>query len=58
MAFALPAGLSADKQLLVEGKDSNYYNMLAVNAEMKDDPRVQKLYKIDPQNMKDFLQEK
>lgn len=59
MAFALPAGLSADKQLLVEGKDSNYYNVLAVNAEMKDDPRVQKLYKIlTSQNMKDFLQEK
>lgn len=32
-AFALPAGLTADKQLLVEGKDSAYYNVLAVKAE-------------------------
>jgi D-methionine transport system substrate-binding protein len=43
LAFALPAGLTADKQLLVEGKDSAYYNVPAVKAEMKDDPRVQKL---------------
>jgi len=59
LAFALPAGLSADKQLLVEGKDSAYYNVLAVKAEMKDDPRVQKLYKIlTSQDMKDFIQTK
>ena len=59
LAFALPAGLSADKQLLVEGKDSAYYNVLAVKAGMKDDPRVQKLYKIlTSQDMKDFLQTK
>lgn len=32
--------------------------MLAVKAEMKDDSRVQKLYKIlTSQDMKDFLQE-
>ncbi|QDG66467.1 hypothetical protein NIBR502772_09810 [Pseudarthrobacter sp. NIBRBAC000502772] len=44
--------------MLVEGKDSAYYNVLAVKAEMKDDPRVQKLYKIlTSQDMKDFLQE-
>jgi D-methionine transport system substrate-binding protein len=59
LAFALPAGLSTDKQLLVEGSDSAYYNVLAVKAEMKDDPRVQKLYKIlTSQDMKDFLQTK
>lgn len=59
LAFALPAGLSADKQLLVEGKDSDYYNVLVVKAEMKDHPRVQKHYKIlTSQDMKDFLQEK
>lgn len=59
LAFALPAGLSADKQLLVEGKDSACYNVLAVTAEMKDDPRVQKLCKIlTSQDMKYFLQEK
>lgn len=59
LAFALPAGMSTDRQLLVEGKDSAYYNVLAVKAEMKDDPRVQKLYKIlTSQDMKDFLREK
>jgi hypothetical protein len=59
LAFALPAGLSADKQLLVEGKDSAYYNVLAVKAEMKDDPRVQKLFKIlTSQEMKDFINTK
>jgi ABC-type metal ion transport system substrate-binding protein len=42
-----------------EGSDSAYYNVLAVKAEMKDDPRVQKLYKIlTSQDMKDFLQTK
>ncbi len=57
LAFALPAGLSADKQLLVEGKDSAFYNVLAVRADMKDDPRVQKLFKIlTSQEMKDFIQ--
>ena len=46
-------------KLLVEGKDSAYYNVLAVKAGMKDDPRVQKLYKIlTSQDMKDFLQTK
>ncbi|MBT2536706.1 MetQ/NlpA family ABC transporter substrate-binding protein [Arthrobacter sp. ISL-69] len=59
LAFALPAGLSADEQLLVEGKDSAYYNVLAVKAEMKDDPRVQKLFKIlTSQEMKDFINTK
>ncbi|MDQ0864248.1 MetQ/NlpA family ABC transporter substrate-binding protein [Arthrobacter globiformis] len=57
LAFALPAGLSTDKQILVEGKDSAYYNVLAVNADKKDDARVQKLYKIlTSQEMKDFIQ--
>lgn len=56
LTYALPAGLSSDKQLLVEGNDSPYYNVLAVKAEMKDDPRVQKLYKIlTSQDMKDFV---
>ncbi|MFB9163411.1 MetQ/NlpA family ABC transporter substrate-binding protein [Arthrobacter psychrochitiniphilus] len=56
LAFALPAGLSADKQLLVEGEDSAFYNVLAVKAEMKDDPRVQKLFTmLTSQDMRDFL---
>lgn len=57
LAFALPAGLSSDKQLLVEGEDSPFYNVLAVKADMKDDPRVQKLFKLlTSQDMKDFIE--
>lgn len=57
LAFALPAGLSSDKQLLVEAEDSPFYNVLAVRADMKDDPRVQKLFKLlTSQDMKDFIQ--
>lgn len=56
LAFALPAGLSSDKQLVVEGEDSPFYNVLAVRAEMKDDPRVQKLLSIlTSQEMKDYI---
>lgn len=57
LAFALPAGLSSDKQLLVEAEDSPFYNVLAVRADMKEDPRVQKLFKLlTSQDMKDFIQ--
>ncbi|WP_159707265.1 MetQ/NlpA family ABC transporter substrate-binding protein [Arthrobacter sp. 18067] len=56
LAFALPAGLSSDKQILVEGNDSPFYNVLAVREEEKDDPRVQKLFKIlTSQEMKDYI---
>ncbi|MFD1713569.1 MetQ/NlpA family ABC transporter substrate-binding protein [Amnibacterium flavum] len=43
LSFALPAGLTADEAILIEGSDSPYYNVLATRAELKDDPRVQKL---------------
>ena len=57
LAFALPAGLSSDKQLLVEGEDSPFYNVLAVKADMQDDPRVQKLFKLlTSQDMRDFIE--
>ncbi|BDI22748.1 MetQ/NlpA family ABC transporter substrate-binding protein [Herbiconiux sp. L3-i23] len=43
LAFALPAGLSADEAILVEGADSDYYNILATTPELEDDPRIAKL---------------
>ncbi len=43
LAFALPAGLTADQAILVEGADSDYYNVLATRPELEDDPRIAKL---------------
>ncbi|WP_298039917.1 MetQ/NlpA family ABC transporter substrate-binding protein [uncultured Microbacterium sp.] len=39
-SFAIPAGLSDDQAILIEGTDSAYYNILATRAELKDDPRI------------------
>lgn len=51
ISFALPAGLTADQAILVEGANSDYFNVLATTEELEDDPRVQKLYELllDPQ---------
>lgn len=58
MAFALPAGLTVDQQILAEGSDSNYYNVLATTPELKDDSRVAKLYELlTSDEMKTWLQE-
>lgn len=46
ISFALPAGLTSDKAILLEGEDSPYYNVLATRPELKDDARVQKLYEL------------
>ena len=46
ISFALPAGLTADQAILIEGSDSAYYNVLATTPELEDDPRVQKLYEL------------
>ncbi|MDJ1114021.1 MetQ/NlpA family ABC transporter substrate-binding protein [Microbacterium dauci] len=46
ISFALPAGLSSDKAILLEGEDSPYYNVLATTPELKDDPRIEKLYEL------------
>ena len=43
IAFALPAGLSADQAILTEGVDSPYFNILATRPELKDDARIVKL---------------
>ena len=42
--FASAAGLTSDLQLVTEGVDSSYYNILATRAELEDDPRVEALY--------------
>lgn len=43
ISFALPAGLTADQAILIEGEDSPYFNVLATRTELEDDPRVLKL---------------
>ncbi|WP_261164479.1 MetQ/NlpA family ABC transporter substrate-binding protein [Microbacterium sp. Marseille-Q6965] len=44
--FASAAGISSDLQLLSEGQDSAYFNILATRPELQDDPRVEKLYEL------------
>jgi D-methionine transport system substrate-binding protein len=46
ISFALPAGLTADDAILIEGSDSPYVNVLATTEKLKDDPRVEKLYEL------------
>jgi len=46
ITFALPAGLTSDQAILLEGSDSSYYNVLATRPELENDPRVQALYKL------------
>lgn len=42
-SFAIPAGLSDDQAILIEGTDSTYYNVLATRPELENDPRIVKL---------------
>jgi D-methionine transport system substrate-binding protein len=46
ISFALPAGLTADDAILIEGSDSPYVNVLATTEELENDPRVEKLYEL------------
>ncbi len=46
IAFALPAGLTSEQAILIEGKDSPYFNVLATSPALKDDPRVTKLVEL------------
>jgi len=46
ISFALPAGLTADDAILIEGADSPYVNVLATTEKLKSDPRVEKLYEL------------
>ncbi|MBP2437729.1 MetQ/NlpA family ABC transporter substrate-binding protein [Microbacterium amylolyticum] len=45
-SFAAPAGLSSELQILTEGLDSRYFNVLATRAELADDPRIETLYEL------------
>lgn len=45
-SFAIPAGLSDDQAILLEGTDSKYYNILATRADMKDDRRIEALVEL------------
>ncbi|KQO11306.1 NLPA lipoprotein [Agreia sp. Leaf244] len=58
ISFALPAGLTAKQAILIEGSDSPYFNVLATSDELKDDPRVAKLYELlTSQETKDYIDE-
>lgn len=46
ISFALPAGLTTDTAILIEGEESSYYNILATTPELQDDPGVQALYEL------------
>lgn len=56
-AFALPAGLSTDKAILLETTDSSYYNILATTPDLESDPRIAKLYELltDPRT-KEYIE--
>jgi D-methionine transport system substrate-binding protein len=57
-SFAIPAGLSEDQAILIEGTDSNYYNVLATTPELEDDPRIAALVELlTDQRTKDYLLE-
>ncbi|WP_308798244.1 MetQ/NlpA family ABC transporter substrate-binding protein [Agromyces silvae] len=57
-AFAIPAGLSEDQAILIEGTDSNYYNILATTPELEDDPRIAALVELlTDQRTKDYILE-
>ncbi|MDJ0350898.1 MetQ/NlpA family ABC transporter substrate-binding protein [Cryobacterium sp. PH29-G1] len=46
ITFALPAGLTGEQALLIEGADSPYSNVLATTPELANDPRVLKLLEL------------
>lgn len=57
-SFALPAGLTDDQAILIEGTDSDYYNILATTPELEDDPRIAALVELlTDQRTKDYLLE-
>jgi D-methionine transport system substrate-binding protein len=46
ISFALPAGLTSDQAILIEGDSSNYFNVLATTPALENDPRILKLYEL------------
>lgn len=58
ISFALPAGLTAEQAILIEGSDSSYYNVLATRSELAEDPRIVALYDLlTSQDTADYEQE-
>jgi D-methionine transport system substrate-binding protein len=56
VSFALPAGLTADDAILIEGADSPYYNVLATTPALENDPRIVKLKELLlSEETKDFI---
>jgi len=57
-SFAIPAGLSDDDTILIEGTDSKYYNVLATRDELKDDPRIVALQELlNDERTKEYILE-
>ncbi|MGM7668251.1 MetQ/NlpA family ABC transporter substrate-binding protein [Microbacterium sp. A93] len=57
-SFAIPAGLSDEQAILLEGNDSKYYNVLATRPELKDDPRIEALIELlNDDRTKEFILE-
>jgi D-methionine transport system substrate-binding protein len=57
-SFAIPAGLSDESAILLEGTDSEYYNILATRAELADDPRVLALAELlTDERTQEYIQE-
>ncbi len=46
ISFALPAGLTSDQAILIEGNASPYFNILATRPELENDPRITKLFEL------------
>jgi len=46
ITFALPAGLTGEQAILIEGADSPYFNVLATTPELQNDPRIVKLLEL------------
>lgn len=46
ISFALPAGLTGDQAILIEGDASKYFNVLATRPDLENDPRIVKLYEL------------
>lgn len=46
ISFALPAGLALEDAILVEGQDSDYFNVLATSPELEDDERLTALFEL------------
>lgn len=56
---ALAGGITKDKAILVEGKDSPYVNVVTVLRENKDNEKVKKLVKaLQTEKVKKFIEEK